>query len=188
MICLLSCRTLPLGRIFFQVPHLSIQWPLQQWKWLSQELGCVTTGSTWISLKGCMKQSMDQGLRQQLACEPQLIPCGCRLRQECQHLHAGVTAGQLRRLWASWAHGTEWGLARSPSPSAYTSSGCTDVPVLTKGRSASSVFINTPCHEFLALLTGSYIPFLVIFGWVSWYAWKNPILHVCMWEACFTPP
>lgn len=186
MICLLSCKTLPLGRIFFQG---------------SSSVFSVTTSAVEVAFtragvcpplavheflwRGAWRRLWTKVWDLQPACEPQLIPCGCGLGQEGEHLCAGVTAGQLRRLWAGWACGTAWELARSPSPSAYTSSGCTDVPTQTKGKSISSgLFINTPRHEFFALLTRNYIPFIVVLGWAcSWYTWKNPILHVCMWEA-----
>lgn len=79
----------------------------------------------------------------------------------CRPYHRA--AEEVGRPWAGWALSIGGGPARTPFPSAYASSGCTDVPMQTEGRNlGTGLFIKTPCHEFLALLTGSYIPFIVV--------------------------
>ena len=127
-------------------------------------------------------------------CGPRPIACRCGLGAEA----GGQTppcrpccraAEDVGRSWAGWALSLGRGLARSPSPSAYASSRCTYVPTQTEGRSlGTGLFIKIPCCEFFALLKGSYIPFIVVLEQSCRYSWKNPVPHMCVWEARLTLP
>lgn len=89
--------------------------------------------------------------------------------QEGKHLPASLAAGQLRSwgdlglagplVWDEDWLGVLFLLHMQP-PGAQMSPGKLNTGLV------AGLFMKSPCHEFLSLLTGNYIPFIVVLGQV----------------------
>lgn len=134
----------------------------------------------WVPLKGCMKQALDQGLRPALQwlwttanCLQVQAGAGGQI-PPCRPCHR--PAEEVGKPWAGWALSMGWGPTRSPSPSAYASSGCTDVPTQTKGRSLGPWIIYKDSLPWVFGLINRKLHSFHCSSWTS--------LLICMEKSC----